>query len=163
MADFPGAARSNAVGFATDSFGYVGTGQVNQTALNDFYKYDPATNTWSAVANYPDSVLGAMGFAINNIGYVVCGIANSGNPCYAYDQSTNQWSPIAPMPSYMYNGFSAVANAKGYCGFGGIDSIYDMVSHRCTSKYLHALFARHHIGNSYDGIGLWTYSFIADH
>ena len=141
LADFPGAARSNSSAFATDSFAYVGIGG----GLRDFYKYDPLANVWSSIANYPDTgVSGASSFGINNIGYVAGGVLDTGSnskKCFAYDQTTNTWSPVAPLPHSMINGFSAVANSKGYCGFGGIDSVYeyDPSSNAWSAKATYAI------------------------
>lgn len=129
-ADFPGAARSGAAAFATDSFGYLGTGQ-RISGLSDFYKYDPISNAWTAIVNYPDTgVTGAFSFGINNIGYVAGGYSDTGygipiRKCFAYNESSGTWSSIASLPFYMANGFSSVANSKGYCAFGIRDSVYE--------------------------------------
>ena len=42
-----GAERSSAVGFSVDGMGYCGTGYDGSKYLNDFYKFDPAANTWT--------------------------------------------------------------------------------------------------------------------
>jgi hypothetical protein len=130
-ADFPGS-RYQPAGFATDSFGYVGAGKVNSgsgTSRRDFYKYDPNLNTWTPIANYPDTgVTGAHSFGINNLGYVISGLSDTAannKRGYAYDRSTDSWTRIADIPHAMNGGFSAVANLKGYCGWGSVDSVYE--------------------------------------
>jgi N-acetylneuraminic acid mutarotase len=61
--DFPGEARANAVAFAIGDQGYVGTGDnivgdMEQTGaytgevFNDFYRYDPFTDTWHKQQDY---------------------------------------------------------------------------------------------------------------
>ena len=72
-ASFPGIARSDAAGFATDSFGYIGTGTSLGTSLSDFYRYDPIADNWAAKANYPDTLSEAFAFCISNIGYFAGG------------------------------------------------------------------------------------------
>jgi N-acetylneuraminic acid mutarotase len=49
-ATFPGVARLWAVGFSIGNNGYVGTGtdlSVPRMGLNDFWEYNPATDTWT--------------------------------------------------------------------------------------------------------------------
>lgn len=46
-ASMGGTARTYAVGFATDSYGYVGLGYDGDNYLKDFWRYDPATDSWT--------------------------------------------------------------------------------------------------------------------
>ena len=57
-ANFPGVARTGAVGFAIGNYGYVGGGTNSQSIANniyyaDYYKYYPPTNSWTQVADQP--------------------------------------------------------------------------------------------------------------
>ena len=54
-ADFPGVARSQAVGFGTDTKGYIGTGWEGKYRLKDFYEYNPASNIWTRKADFGGS------------------------------------------------------------------------------------------------------------
>ncbi len=56
IADFPGLRRSQAVAFALNGKGYVGTGRGDGTHFNDFYRYDPTTDTWNEVAPFGGGV-----------------------------------------------------------------------------------------------------------
>jgi N-acetylneuraminic acid mutarotase len=58
----PGQQRAFGVGFATANYGYAGTGYNGEFGFtnnsgslyaNDFYQYNPATNTWVQIANIP--------------------------------------------------------------------------------------------------------------
>jgi hypothetical protein len=91
-ADVPGFPRFSAVGFGLNGKGYVGTGNYSDpntnssTALQDFWGYDPATDTWT---RQPDFAGGpryqALGFGIGNRGYVGLGIKfNVSNPVQPY-------------------------------------------------------------------------------
>ncbi len=136
-ANFPGGARFDAAGFATDSFGYIGTGSVSASnRLSDFYQYNPVTDSWAAKANYPDTLSGVFAFCISNTGYFAGGDrgANGGSSpkCFAYNSATNSWSQKDSLPSAIYSGFSAVANGKAYCGLATanwgtshLDSVYE--------------------------------------
>src|SRR4051812_27932954 len=51
--------------------------QVGGNGKQDLQRYDPSTNTWSLMANIPQGATSfAMGFVINNKGYL-CGGVNS--------------------------------------------------------------------------------------
>lgn len=53
-ADFPGAQRSRGVGFSVKGKGYFGLGTANsQQGLRDIWQYDPNTNKWQYVTDYP--------------------------------------------------------------------------------------------------------------
>jgi len=90
----PGLPRYDAVGFGLNGKGYVGTGNYSDPntnssiALQDFWGYDPAADTWM---RQPDFAGGtryqAVGLSIGNLGYVGLGIkfnvANSVQPYLA--------------------------------------------------------------------------------
>ncbi len=78
-AALPGAARSHATAFVIGSAAYVGLGITEDSDdtvfLNDFYRYDPQANEWTAVAVFPGAPrFGAFGFGSNENG--VCGTGN---------------------------------------------------------------------------------------
>ncbi|MBP9882029.1 MAG: fibronectin type III domain-containing protein [Chitinophagales bacterium] len=78
-ADFGGGARSKAIGFSLDDKGYLGTGYRYVDAFEiynykDFWEFDPVANTWTQKADFAgNSRYGAVGFNINNKGYVGTG------------------------------------------------------------------------------------------
>ncbi|MBI2967454.1 MAG: gliding motility-associated C-terminal domain-containing protein [Bacteroidetes bacterium] len=76
-ANFPGTARWQASAFAICSRGYVGTGSTNLFLSNntkDFYQWDPATDSWTQVADLGGAVRRESAFwAIGDTGYVACG------------------------------------------------------------------------------------------
>lgn len=73
-ADFAGIQRSGAVGFATDTKGYIGTGYDGMNKLKDFWEYNPESNEWTQKADFGGTErYGAVAFAINNKGYVGTG------------------------------------------------------------------------------------------
>jgi N-acetylneuraminic acid mutarotase len=109
-AQFPGNARNFATGFVIADSGYVGSGTggtmpsnwCNTPFTKDFYKYDPLTDTWAAIAPLPASApvrFGASGFAINGFGYVGGGlqqncVANTYTDFYRYNPATGAWTQI---------------------------------------------------------------------
>ena len=74
--------RNDAVGFALNNYGFIGTGY-NERWLKDFYRYDPASDSWRQITSILGSKrMGASSFIIDGKAYVVGGY-NNGN--YNYD------------------------------------------------------------------------------
>ncbi|MCK9206282.1 MAG: galactose oxidase [Salinivirgaceae bacterium] len=85
--------RSIAVSFSINGYGYIGTGY-KSGYLNDFWKYDPADDTWEEVTGLEGAARqDAIGFAVGNYGYVTTGKNGSNyfddlwkfNPAAEYD------------------------------------------------------------------------------
>jgi N-acetylneuraminic acid mutarotase len=128
VADIPGTARRNASAFSIGGFGYVGTGIDNADAnfgstLSDFWKYDPATNNWSSIANLPGSgIYFATGFSIGDKGYI-CGGKKGPNwyasTLFEYNPTSNSWTSKASFPGGVrYQLSSFVIDDLAYVGFG---------------------------------------------
>jgi hypothetical protein len=75
-ASFPGQKRSAAHGFAINSAAYLGFGANSNGFLNDFWKYNPSSNTWTQQASWPGTFTERNdfgGFSLGNTGYIVKG------------------------------------------------------------------------------------------
>ena len=86
--------RESAVAFSIgDSLGYVGTGSglQNFPFYNDFYSYNPKTNKWTTLENFPGSARsGCVGFGIGKVGIVGAGFdLFYHNDFYKYDPNPN--------------------------------------------------------------------------
>lgn len=127
LPNFPGTPRASASIFMIGDTVYAGAGRdsisANQILTKDFYKYNPVTNTWTAIADIPGERWMANGFSIGNKGYVVVGGANGGlNDLWEYDPSNNSWAAKAPFPGGgRWSCFCFVINGKAYVG-GGLNS-----------------------------------------
>ena len=124
-ANFPGQARYEAIAFSIGNDGYVGCGANFSTGqiFNDFWSYNPQTNSWSQKANVPGFArYGAMGFEVNGKGYVGTGynFANTPqNDFYEYDPSLNTWMPKASfIGAARYDACGISSAGYGYTGFG---------------------------------------------
>ena len=99
--------RANAASFVINNLGYVVTGDDNGTYLSSFYRYDPASDTWTKLRNitntdqtqtYDDNYniirSNAVGFAANNLGYITCGILSGSyeTNTWEYDPTTDVWT-----------------------------------------------------------------------
>jgi len=136
---FPGTPRAGAAGFVIGNDIYVGAGfkidtpQIN-IYLNDFWKYNIPTDTWSPIDSLPVNYgLGnACSFAINGKGYVFGGIADSMgqfiNPhVWEYDTSTSQWLQKNDVPfNPEFNNPSFAIDNYGYVNLPNLfyNSIY---------------------------------------
>ena len=116
--------RLFAVGFSINGKGYIGTGSSPSGSKNDFWEYDPVTDTWMQKANFGGTSRGgAVGFSIGSKGYVGTGSDVSGakKDFWEYDQSTNTWTQrmqLSGNPRQSAIGFSI--NGKGYIGGGRV-------------------------------------------
>ena len=88
------------------------------------YRYDPATNVWTALAWAPNPhVLGA-GAVINGKFYVAGGQLPTGasNKLDVYDPATNRWRTLAPMPTARYGvAGTALGNKLYVIGASNVD------------------------------------------
>lgn len=117
--------RSYSVGFSINGKGYIGTGASDGEALNDFWEYDPISDSWTQKADFAGIArTGAVGFSISNKGYIGTGY-NGYSPdeylkdFWEYSPVTNCWTKKA---NFKGNGrISAVGLSigdKGYIGTG---------------------------------------------
>jgi N-acetylneuraminic acid mutarotase len=73
-ASFPGAPRYGAVGFSISNKGYIGTGADGNFYYQDFYEFDPVSNSWVQKVDFAGESRGyGIGFSIGNNGYIGTG------------------------------------------------------------------------------------------
>lgn len=79
-----------------------------------------AQNIWTQKANYPDSVSGAVGFAINDKGYIGMGWNPGATKAFwEYDPSANQWLEKTSFPGpFLGHAVGFTIDDKGYIGTG---------------------------------------------
>lgn len=94
-------ARNGAVGFSIGDKGYIGTGYDGDDELNDFWEFDPETNTWTQLANFPGSArFGAIGFSLEvsgvEYGYIGTGEDSEGEQktFYRYNAADDSWEQV---------------------------------------------------------------------
>jgi len=139
-ADFGGAARSGAVGFAVGNLGYIATG-AGSSFYDDMWAYNPSTNTWTQKADFGGGDRHfAVGIELNGMGYLGTGSSLSMDfkDFWQYNPSTNTWTQKANFGGSARSsatGFSL--NGKGYLGTGYLESDfweYDPSSNTWTQK-----------------------------
>lgn len=136
-ADLPGSKRRDAVAFTIGEKAYVGTGIDSDasylgTKLKDFWEYNPTSNSWMQIADYPggngNGIYFSTGFSIDSKGYVCCGKIGPNfysNQLWEYKPSINQWTQRANFPGgirYQLSSFTIGYN--GYVGLGADKDVY---------------------------------------
>ena len=126
----------SALSFVIDEKVYVGLGSTEECDSRgrncgsvyhkDFYRYDPATNLWARIADFPDERHSARSFVINGKAYVGFGTTREcdsrGRNCrsvyhkdfYRYDPVTNLWTQTADFPDERISDIFFVVNGKAY-------------------------------------------------
>lgn len=103
---------TSGVAFAIDNFGYVGLGNTGLNNTKAFFRYDPATNTWGAKADFGGvGRTDAVGFAADGKGYIgfgYGGLSSAHQDMWQYDVSANTWTQKA---TYSGNGRGGAAVA----------------------------------------------------
>lgn len=124
LAEYPGAARAAGSGFSAGGKGYIGLGSTSGNAssrLADFFEYDPATNKWTAIADFPGGArYSAVSFSTPTAGFVGTGYdGNYLNDMYSYSPTKKAWTLAANFrgPKRRY-AISMVINNIAYVGCG---------------------------------------------
>jgi N-acetylneuraminic acid mutarotase len=126
LTSLPAVGRHRACGCSIGNRGYIGLGHINNwnNSINydDWWEYDPGTDSWMQKANYPmGGRYHAIAFSIGNYAYVGTGSDWNGDhdDMWRYSPATNLWSPIPPVPGGPRSGAVALtANGKGYVMLG---------------------------------------------
>ena len=145
-ADFGGGKRAEAVGFSIGTKGYAGTGYW-LTSTNgvrdtkDFWEYNPSLNTWTKKADFGGKERdGAVGFSINDKGYIGTGDVSPANNIvlkdfWEFNPKTNTWTKKADFGGNAgANGTGFVFNNKGYIQLGSDFQEYDSTLNTWTKK-----------------------------
>lgn len=122
-----GEERQYASGFSHQGFGYI-FGGINCSAayLADFWKFNPATNSWTSLPDLPAiGRAGAVSFVLEDTVYIVGGKTNGGSitsQVWAFDLINQQWSQKTNLPiDGIWRGVSFTANSTGIIGLGKLN------------------------------------------
>ncbi len=121
LADIPGAGRFWSAAFTIDNKIYTGTGRTefSGNATQDMWEYDPISDTWAQVADYPAGIReGADGFGDGNRGFLAFGTSFIQFTCtvYEYLPATNTWEAKANCPASFAYSHGFTINDKYYIG-----------------------------------------------
>lgn len=127
MATFPGEPRGKAIAQTIDSISYAGLGYggnavyTNKGYFNDFWAFNPRTNTWTRKADYPSTTVNAaMSFVYNKEIYVCEGAdgLNYYGEVWKYNPVTDKWSQLNDNKAHNRGCGVMVCNSQNRCFFG---------------------------------------------
>lgn len=130
--DFGGSARYNAVGFAINGKGYVGTGNDGANYNGDFWEYDPSNDSWAEIISYPGQKREeATAFVIDGKAYMCAGRNNGVTDIdfWQFNAEAKTWTSLTPDDDvdyysnftsavHRYGAVSFSLNGFGYVGLG---------------------------------------------
>lgn len=125
VANFAGSPRHDATAFVIENKAYVGSGN-DGNYKQDFYSFDPASNTWTPIADIPGARQYASAFSVNGKGYAGMGYdGNHKQDIYEYNPATDSWRTMASFLGGKRRGCVAFTlENKGYLGFGVSNGVY---------------------------------------
>lgn len=107
--DLPGPERHHPFYFGIDGIAYVGFGHGNNVngnvnIFNDFYQFDPATDEWTQLNDFPgEARVAGTQFDYNGKGYVLSGDGDNHSfmptgEFWEYEPETDEWTQLASHP-----------------------------------------------------------------
>ena len=120
-ANYPSFPRHRTSALSIGNKGYMGLGHINSgnisQAYTDWWEYDPATNSWTQKADYPQARFACAAFTVGNKGYV--GGGNEQNfggrdEFYEFDPIANTWLAKATFPVAEGGDIGFTINNEGY-------------------------------------------------
>lgn len=165
-ASFPGGVRTGSSAFALNGLAYVGCGR-STSDHQDFYAFNPATNTWAAAPSLWDGFgrAQALALTIGDSGYLIAG-QRGGNSIRdavwrfgpATATTANSWTQRPFLPAAGRSGAIAFSiGNRGYVGGGGSRTDfweYDPATQQWTERA--SLPGPVEEGFSIDGLGYAT-------
>ncbi|MFK8007549.1 MAG: kelch repeat-containing protein [Saprospiraceae bacterium] len=148
--------RSNhSVGFALKGIGYSVTGSVQGNFSDQFYSYDPTTDAWTQLDDFPGASRSfSIGDTWNDKAYVGFGVDpnnNYLNDLWEFDPDTNTWTELASCPCVGRSHPAFIAHqGKIFVGMGGNNGNrddwweYDMATDTWSEKPDFPDLPRHH-------------------
>jgi N-acetylneuraminic acid mutarotase len=86
--------------------------------LNDFFSYDPISDSWNQIASISPSSDQSSAFTINDIGYV-SNVGGNSHQIFSYNANSDSWVFEASFPeTRIANATTSGIGGKGYLVFG---------------------------------------------
>ncbi|HYG16031.1 MAG TPA: T9SS type A sorting domain-containing protein, partial [Bacteroidia bacterium] len=110
-------------GFSIGNHGYVTCGAAGATELTSTYRFDPADESWTAVADFPGTPRQtAVAFTIGQLTWVGGGqtaYTTAHKDFYRYNPANDTWAPAGDIGTRGRAwGVAATVNGKAYVGTG---------------------------------------------
>ena len=159
---FGGEARIHAVGFSIADKGYIGTGHNESVErLEDFWEFDPNTNTWAQKADVGGGTRSrGLGLSFYGTGLIGFGSNQNGskNDLWEYSPGSNTWTQKADCEDVYLDGASGfVAGGQLFVmpinNFGEYYMYYEPVDLWLTRDDYPGIGRKDGVGFSIDGKG----------
>ena len=113
--EYPGKVSYDQASFVINDKIYVGLGE---SLSNEFYEYDPTSDQWTKIADFPSVVQRPTGFSINGKGYIYANDDCVEDAIFAeYDPVSNSWTEKSNFPGTIdCNYISFSIGNHGYVG-----------------------------------------------
>ena len=156
VAELPdGHLTNHAFGFAVDGTGYLIAGQTPDGFTNAAYSYDPASDAWSSLPDFPGEPRGyTIGDVWDGIAWMGFGLNDDGamNDLWRFDPSTGEWTEMASCPCepryhpafIAHEGHIFMGMGSSFGGDLGDWWDYDMATNSWTEKPGIPAPERHH-------------------
>ena len=156
VAELPnGHLTNHAFGFAVDGTGYLIAGQTPDGFTNAAYSYDPVTDAWSSLPDFPGEPRGyTIGDVWDGVAWMGFGLNDDGamNDLWRFDPATGDWTEMASCPCEpRYHPAFVAHEGHIYMGMGssfggdlGDWWDYDMATDTWTEKPSIPAPERHH-------------------
>jgi N-acetylneuraminic acid mutarotase len=145
-ANFGGIGRHRGAAFAINNKGYMGFGHINSVvniAFDDFWEYDPATDSWTQKADFAGGLrYHNLVFSVNGKGYTGLGRDDSDdfNDMWEYDPTENKWTALNDFPggdklgavSFVIDDVAYVGLGEGFSGNDNAFYRYNQLSDTWT-------------------------------
>lgn len=125
---FTGTLREQSVAFVLNNKVYIGLGyNIDlETALADFWEYDPATEEWTQIGDFPIPLYNAVAFVVDGRAFVGTGKNNDDEwetRFWEFDAASRTWPDVedsyTSIPGNKREGaFAFVINSTAYIGGG---------------------------------------------
>lgn len=139
--DLPGAERHHPFYFGIDGIAYVGFGHGNSvngnlSIFNDFYKFDPETDEWTQLNDFPgEGRVAGTQFDLNGKGYILSGDGDDHSfmaegEFWEYEPQSDAWTQLTSHPgsSRWAPGNFVIDNQVYFmCGLSNIQLESDMM------------------------------------
>ena len=129
--------RTGMASFVIDDIAYLAGGASNTGDL-DAWSYDPGSDSWIQIADFPFPSYESVGFQIGGIGYVTGGASIGGaDPSaksWSYSPDSDSWEESYSIKlgrrwhfSFVLNGKAYIGGGDNYSGGSAEDSFYEFI------------------------------------
>jgi N-acetylneuraminic acid mutarotase len=150
-----GFVSDHSFGFALNGAGYLVAGQTPDGFSDNMFRYDPVTDTWSTLPDFPGPARGyTIGDTWSGEAWMGFGLGNDGplNDLWKYDPATTSWTEMASCPcEARYHPAFVAMDGHIYMGLGSNYSgdlgdwwDYDMATNSWSQKPDLPASPRHH-------------------